>query len=79
MACLLPPFPWPVQTSNFTCAVSNANEQNLLFLLISIRFGTCSTFEPGLSPHSARLTFVRSVDRRSRDGRPLDYQGLLAV
>ena len=31
----------PVQTSNFTCAESNVNEQNLLFLLISIRFGTC--------------------------------------
>ena len=30
----------PVQTSNFRCAESNANEQNLLFLLISIRFGT---------------------------------------
>ena len=30
----------PVQTSNFTCAESNANEQNLLFLLITIRFGT---------------------------------------
>ena len=31
----------PVQTSNFTCAECNANEQNLLSLLISIRFGTC--------------------------------------
>ena len=29
-----------VQTSNFSCAESNANEQNLLFFLISIRFGT---------------------------------------
>ena len=27
--------------SNFTCAESNANEQHLLFLLISIRFSTC--------------------------------------
>ena len=31
----------PVQTSNFTCAKSNANEKNLLFSLICIRFGTC--------------------------------------
>ena len=31
----------PVQTSNFTCAESNANEKNLLFSLICIRFGTC--------------------------------------
>ena len=31
----------PVQTSNFTCAESNANEKNLLISLISIRFGTC--------------------------------------
>ena len=30
----------PVQTSNFICAESDANEQNLLFSLISIRFGT---------------------------------------
>ena len=30
----------PVQTSNFTCAESNANEENLLFSLICIRFGT---------------------------------------
>ena len=30
----------PVQTSNFTCAESNANEKNLLFSLICIRFGT---------------------------------------
>ena len=30
-----------VQTSNFTCAESNANEKNLLFSLICIRFGTC--------------------------------------
>ena len=29
------------QTSNFTCAKSNANEKNLLFSLICIRFGTC--------------------------------------
>ena len=29
------------QTSNFTCAESNANENNLLFSLICIRFGTC--------------------------------------
>ena len=39
----------PVQTFNFTCAESNANEQNLLLLLISIRFGTCEVRrEPGL-------------------------------
>ena len=31
----------PFQTSNFTCAKSNANEKNLLFSLICIRFGTC--------------------------------------
>ena len=31
----------PVQTPNFTCAESHAYEQNLLFSLISIRFGTC--------------------------------------
>ena len=31
----------PFQTSNFTCAESNANEENLLFSLICIRFGTC--------------------------------------
>ena len=31
----------PFQMSNFTCAKSNANEKNLLFSLISIRFGTC--------------------------------------
>ena len=31
----------PVQTSNFTYAESNANEKNLLFSLICIRFGTC--------------------------------------
>ena len=31
----------PAQTSKFTSAESNANKQNLLFLLISIRFGTC--------------------------------------
>ena len=31
----------PVQTWNFTCAESNAGEENLLFLLITIRFGTC--------------------------------------
>ena len=31
----------PVQTSNFPCAESNANEKNLLFSLICIRFGTC--------------------------------------
>ena len=31
----------PFQTSNFTCAESNANEKNLLFSLIRIRFGTC--------------------------------------
>ena len=30
----------PFQTSNFTCAESNANEKNLLFSLICIRFGT---------------------------------------
>ena len=29
----------PFQTSNFTCAESNANEKNPLFSLISIRFG----------------------------------------
>ena len=32
----------PVQTSNFTCAESNANDKNnSRILLISIRFGTC--------------------------------------
>ena len=32
----------PVRTSHFTCAESNANDENLLFLLICIiRFGTC--------------------------------------
>ena len=31
----------PFQTSKFTCAESNANEKNLLFSLICIRFGTC--------------------------------------
>ena len=31
----------PFQTSNLTCAKSNANEKNLLFSLICIRFGTC--------------------------------------
>ena len=31
----------PFQTSNFTCAESNANEKNLLFSLICIRFSTC--------------------------------------
>ena len=31
----------PFQTSNFTCAESNANEKNLLFSLICIGFGTC--------------------------------------
>ena len=31
----------PFQTSNLTCAESNANEKNLLFSLICIRFGTC--------------------------------------
>ena len=31
----------PFQTSNFTCAESNAIEKNLLFSLICIRFGTC--------------------------------------
>ena len=31
----------PFQTSNFTCAESNANEKNLLFSLICISFGTC--------------------------------------
>ena len=31
----------PFQTSNFSCAESNANEKNLLFSLICIRFGTC--------------------------------------
>ena len=30
----------PFQTSNFSCAESNANEKNLLFSLICIRFGT---------------------------------------
>ena len=44
-AAILVPLLGPDQTSNFTCAESNANEQNLLFLLTSIRFGT---FEPGL-------------------------------
>ena len=29
----------PFQTSNFTCAESNANEKNLLISLICIRFG----------------------------------------
>ena len=28
----------PVQTSNFACTESNANRQNLLFLLVNIRF-----------------------------------------
>ena len=36
----------PFQMSNFSCAESNANEKNLLFSLICIRFGT---FETGLS------------------------------
>ena len=31
----------PIETSNFTCAESNANEQEQNILLISIRFGTC--------------------------------------
>ena len=31
----------PFQTANFTYAESNANEKNLLFSLICIRFGTC--------------------------------------
>ena len=31
----------PVQTSNFTCAESNANDKNIFFSLICIRFGTC--------------------------------------
>ena len=31
----------PVQPSNFTCAESNAEEQEQYILLISIRFGTC--------------------------------------
>ena len=30
----------PVQTSNFSCVESNANEKSLLFSLICIRFGT---------------------------------------
>ena len=29
------------QTSNFSCAEPNANEQKLSFLLICIRLGTC--------------------------------------
>lgn len=29
------------ETSNFTCAESEANEQNLLLSLISVRFHTC--------------------------------------
>ena len=37
MNCILGPF----QTSNFTFAESNANEQNLLFSLICTRFGAC--------------------------------------
>ena len=31
----------PFQMSNFSCAECNANEKNLLFSLICIRFGTC--------------------------------------
>ena len=31
----------PVQKSNFTCSESNANEKNLVFSLICLRFGTC--------------------------------------
>ena len=31
----------PFQTSNFSCAESNANEKNLMFSLICIRSGPC--------------------------------------
>ena len=47
----------PVQTLNFTCAESNANEKNLLFSLICIRFGTCEVqrLNRALATFSAKL------------------------
>ena len=45
----------PVQTSNFTCAESNANEKNLLFSLICIGFGTCEVRRLNRALETAKL------------------------
>ena len=53
-----------VQTSNFSCAESNANQQNPLFELVCIRFGNMksSTLELGLTiiqtpSHNSQIMF----------------------
>ena len=62
----------PFQMSNFTCAESNANEKNLLFLFICIRFGTCKVWHLKraldqliccLKAFAAAFHIIKNIDR----------------
>ena len=65
----------PFQTSNFSCAESNANEKNLLFSLICIRFGTCKVRRLKRALFKSKTAFLFIASRyfyRNRKRKLLD-------